>query len=200
MTHQVLIDTLVQLPLGGPALPELLVVVFEALPVGAELLEAGLVDVLEAGRVSACVCRSRGPIPAHRSLPPGPILATRCRRTSRANVHTPGAAGHPAALLQALELAPARVLGLALHVVVIVVLASRADKERGRQKGGRAGTNLLDLGDRVWQRGGVVENLLVEAVIVSAKCRFHCFSQPNWRLQCFAHHLRAPTPASALPC
>lgn len=48
MTHQVFEDTLVQLPLGGPALPQLLVVVFEALPVGAELLQAGLVDVLEA--------------------------------------------------------------------------------------------------------------------------------------------------------
>jgi hypothetical protein len=47
-THQVLVDTLVQLPLIGAALPQLLVVVFEALPVGAELLEAGLVDVLEA--------------------------------------------------------------------------------------------------------------------------------------------------------
>jgi hypothetical protein len=47
-THQVLVDTLVQLPLIGTALPQLLVVVFEALPVGAELLEAGLVDVLEA--------------------------------------------------------------------------------------------------------------------------------------------------------
>jgi hypothetical protein len=47
-THQVLVDTLVQLPLIGTALPQLLVVVFEALPVGAELLETGLVDVLEA--------------------------------------------------------------------------------------------------------------------------------------------------------
>src|SRR5689334_22205139 len=47
-THQVVVDTLVELPLGGAALPQLLVVVFEALPVGAELLEAGLVDVLES--------------------------------------------------------------------------------------------------------------------------------------------------------
>ena len=47
-THQVLVDTLVQLPLIGAALPQLLVVVLEALPVGAELLETGLVDVLEA--------------------------------------------------------------------------------------------------------------------------------------------------------
>lgn len=49
VTHQVLEDTLVKLPLGGAALPQLLVVVFEALPVGAELLETRLVDILEAG-------------------------------------------------------------------------------------------------------------------------------------------------------
>jgi hypothetical protein len=49
MAYQVLVYTSVQLPLSRPALPQLLVVVFEALPVGTELLEAGLVDVLKAG-------------------------------------------------------------------------------------------------------------------------------------------------------
>lgn len=42
-----------------------------------------------------------------------------------------GAPGDPAALLQALELALAGVLGLALHVVIVVGAASRADEEGG---------------------------------------------------------------------
>ena len=79
------------------------------------------------------------------------------------DIHAPRASGDPATLFQALELAPARVLGLALHVVVIVVLAACADEEGGREKRGGAGANLLDLGHGVRQRGGVVENLLVEA-------------------------------------
>lgn len=50
----------------------------------------------------------------------------------KGHIHTPGASGDPAALLHALKLAPARILGLALHVVVIVVLAPGADEEGGR--------------------------------------------------------------------
>lgn len=40
-------DALVQRPLGGAAVPELLVVVIEALPVVAELGQAVLVDVVD---------------------------------------------------------------------------------------------------------------------------------------------------------
>lgn len=40
MTHQVVENTLVQLPLIGAALPKLMVVVLETCPVGAELLQA----------------------------------------------------------------------------------------------------------------------------------------------------------------
>lgn len=44
-------------------------------------------------------------------------------------VHAPRASGDPPALLQALELALAGVLGLALHEIIIVVLAPGADEE-----------------------------------------------------------------------
>ena len=81
------------------------------------------------------------------------------------NIHTPRASSDSPALLQTFELALARVLGLALHVVIVVVFAPRANEERGRQKRGRAGTELLDLGNRVRQRGGVDEDVLVEAMI-----------------------------------
>lgn len=47
MTYQVLVDTLVELPLILAALPQLVVVVVKALPVLAELVEAVLVDVLD---------------------------------------------------------------------------------------------------------------------------------------------------------
>lgn len=46
-TYQVLVDTLVELPLGRSALPQLVVVVVKALPVLAELFEAALVDILD---------------------------------------------------------------------------------------------------------------------------------------------------------
>jgi len=55
-----------------------------------------------------------------------------------------------------------------LHVVIVVVFAPGANEERGREKRRRAGTELLDLGDRVRQRGGVDEDVLVEAMIFQA--------------------------------
>lgn len=79
-------------------------------------------------------------------------------------VHASRTPGHPPALLQALELALAGVLGLAFHKVIVVVLAPGADKERSRKKRSRSGAELLDLGDRVGQGRGVNELLSVEPV------------------------------------
>jgi hypothetical protein len=49
------------------------------------------------------------------------------------NVHAGGATSNTAALLQALELAAAGVLVLALHVVIVVVAAASADEVRSGQ-------------------------------------------------------------------
>lgn len=46
-THQVVEYAFVQAPLSWPALPQLLVVVVQALVMGAELLKAGFVDVFD---------------------------------------------------------------------------------------------------------------------------------------------------------
>jgi hypothetical protein len=46
-TYQVLVGALVELPLKGTALIQLMVVVVEALPVVGELLEAMLVEVVD---------------------------------------------------------------------------------------------------------------------------------------------------------
>lgn len=46
-TYQVVEHAFVQAPLSWPALPQLLVVVVQALVVGAELLKAGLVDIFD---------------------------------------------------------------------------------------------------------------------------------------------------------
>ncbi len=48
-TYQLREGALVQLPLSRPALPELVVVVIQALPVCAELLQALGVEVLDSG-------------------------------------------------------------------------------------------------------------------------------------------------------
>lgn len=69
-TYQVIVDALVQLPLGGTALPKLLVVVLEALPMGAKLLQTGLVDVLQPSS------RTVSTLTARRVPPIGSALAT----------------------------------------------------------------------------------------------------------------------------
>ena len=51
------------------------------------------------------------------------------------NVHALSAAGDSASLLHAVKLAAARVLGLALHIVIVVVAASGANEEgRGQER------------------------------------------------------------------
>lgn len=51
-TYQVVVDTLVELPLGRAALPQLMISVVQALPVFAELGKAVGVEVLDASGVS----------------------------------------------------------------------------------------------------------------------------------------------------
>lgn len=76
--------------------------------------------------------------------------------------HAPRTSRHPPAFLQTLDFALARVLGLALHEIIVIVLASRADEEgRGHQRS-RACAQLLDLGNRIWQWGRIDQLLLVE--------------------------------------
>lgn len=87
--------------------------ILEALPVVAELVEALFVDVADATNSQHFAPLTEGWISLH------------ARRTS----------GDLAALLHALKLSPAIGLGLAHHVVIVVGLASRADKERGAEKG-----------------------------------------------------------------
>lgn len=77
-------------------------------------------------------------------------------------IHASSTSGDFATLLHAVKLAAATRLGLAHHVVIIVVFASRSDEERGTEERRRTGSELLDLGDVVGQRGGVDEGLLVE--------------------------------------
>lgn len=141
-TYQLLKNALVQPPLLRPAVPELLVVVLEALPVGAELVQALLVDVGDAGNSQRFALGGRI----------YPFL------------HARGTPGDLATLLHAFQLSPAVGVGLAHHVVIVVGLASRADEEGGAEQGCRTGAELLNLGDVVGQRSGVDEGLLVEAM------------------------------------
>jgi hypothetical protein len=85
-----------------------------------------------------------------------------CHRAFRQYIHASGTPGNLAALLHALQLSPAVRLGLAHHVIIVVGLAPRANEERSAEQGRRTGSELLDLGDVVGQRGGVDEGLLVE--------------------------------------
>ena len=75
MTYRVLENTLVQLPLGRSALPQLVVVIVEALPVGTELFQTGLVDIVDAVRVPVVSIHARGVCMCSQSiLSPHPYL------------------------------------------------------------------------------------------------------------------------------
>lgn len=169
---------MVELPLNLTALPELVVVVVEALPVLAELVQTMVIDVVDAAFTPTLLASA--PLPA--ALAPweweaGTGAFRRCVGDMQRNkisgyrlvdVHTGSASRDAATLLQAFELSLARVLGLALHVIIVVGAASSADEERGGKQRGGCRADLLDSGDRVRKRRGVIEHLLVEAARTSA--------------------------------
>lgn len=128
-------------------MPQLVVVVVEALPVLLELLQAVGVDVLDPGGSVS-------------DLPTDPNSH---RIVSGSNIHAPRASSDPTTLLEAFELSPARVLRLALHVVIVVVAAPGADEVGGGIERRRGDAELLDLGDRLGEGSGVDQLRLVEA-------------------------------------
>ena len=93
-----------------------------------------------------------------------PVPPTRRRRKSR-NVHTRRAPRHLATLAHAVELARAVRQRLAVHVVVAVRAAARADEVGGAQQRRRRRAQLGHGGDVRRQRGGVDEDVLVEAAV-----------------------------------
>jgi hypothetical protein len=146
-THQVIVNTTVQYPLFAPAVPHLLVVVLETLPVQSKLLQTVLVDIRQSASSQLanpypCACSQmlRGHISIH-------ACCTSCDLSS---------------FFQTLEFSSACRIRLAFHVVVIVRPTASSDEERSAHKRCRAGSNLLDLRYGVWQRGRVIEKMLVE--------------------------------------
>jgi len=152
-TYQVVEHTLVQRPLKLPALPQLLVVVVEALPVLAELCQAVLVHVVQpVASVRKRSCSRKA------SCSDSPIFFS----ILWMYVHAGCASCDLATLPQAIQLSPSIRLGLALHVVIVVGLAAGSNEEaRAHKRRGRS-SNLLDLGNGIRERSGVHEDLLVE--------------------------------------
>lgn len=183
ITYQIVKHALVQRPLPPPTLPELLVVVVQALPVLAELVEAGLVNVFEAVRMGISTMHSRSKfstesrasartatadwhnlLPASRPRTPHPPR----KRTNRLggafqNLHATRTPRDLPSFSQAIHLALAVALVLAVHVVVIVGLAAGADEVTGAEQRGGRSTDLGDLWDMVGEGGSVDEDLLVES-------------------------------------
>lgn len=109
-TYQVVEHTLVQSSLLLPALPKLLVVVFQALPVIPKYVEAVRIDVLQ-------------PVHSHRKL--------RCHikgLLKSSSLHACCTSRDLPSLLQAIQLSSSIRLCLALHVVVIVRFTSGSDE------------------------------------------------------------------------
>ena len=153
VTYQVVEHALVERPLELPALPQLLVVVVEALPVLAELGQAVLVHVIQP----------IVPVRTHSPRPQIPTAILLCSPSSlRVYVHAGCASCDLATLPQAVQLSPTVRLGLALHVVIVVRLAAGSNEEACAHKRRGRSSNFLDLGNRVRERSGVHEDLLVE--------------------------------------
>jgi hypothetical protein len=89
------------------------------------------------------------------------------RRKHRGNSQTACASSNSSTLLQAVHLSLSCALGLALHEIIVVRLASCANEEAGGEEGRRRSTKLSDGGDRVGERGGIDEGRLVEATNIS---------------------------------
>jgi hypothetical protein len=121
------------------------VVVFKTLPVGIELFQAVGVDVLDPVTKSA----------------PSYLLAGR-QFANGVYIHTCGAAGDLAALLETFKLSPPIGFGLALHIIIVVGLAAVSDKEGCAHQWSRGGADFLDLRDALGHRRRVDENVLVE--------------------------------------
>lgn len=106
-TNQLLEHTTVQIHLRLSAFPHVVVVVFEAFPVGSELLQAVGIDILD-------------PTPKSASS----LLCISLSEVTSVYIHTCGAAGDFAALLETFNLSSAIGLLFALHVIVIISLAA----------------------------------------------------------------------------
>jgi hypothetical protein len=153
LTYQVVKHALVERPLELPALPQLLVVVIEALPVLAELCQAVLVHVVQSVLPVKNTFRSRRSSGSNFCISPS---------SPRVYVHAGCASCDLATLPQAVQLSPSVRLGLALHIVIVVGLAAGSNEEARAHKRCRGSSDFLDLGNRVRERSGVHEDLLVE--------------------------------------
>lgn len=79
--------------------------------------------------------------------------------------HARGAAGDLAAFAHTFEFAAAVGVGLAFHVVVVERTATGTDEVGGAEERCGGGADLVDGGNGGGQRGGVVKEGLVEAVV-----------------------------------
>lgn len=149
MTHQAIEHALIERLLLLSAAEELVVAVIKALPMSTELLLAVLVQIPNTG-------------PKNQLSPSIITLSSPQIPHQRCHSHAGRTSRNSPPLLQALKFASALRLILAQHVVLIEWLAAVANKEgSGKQRSG-CGAHLIDLGDRVWEGGGVDEDGLVE--------------------------------------
>jgi len=86
--------------------------------------------------------------------------------------HARGAACDLTALAHAFDFAFPRGIGLAPHEVVIVCFAAGTDEERGTEEWSGGAANFGDAGDGRGKRGGVDQDLLVEAIYRSVRLPF----------------------------
>lgn len=90
------------------------------------------------------------------------------------HLHRSSTSSNPPSFLKTIQLSLAIAIRLALHKVVIVILASRTDEKRRAKQRRRGGTKLWDRWDRFWERGGVDEDLLGESGWVLVLCPLCC--------------------------
>lgn len=137
-------------------MPQLHVVVLQTLPVRPKLRKAVLVDIGNAVNPKTPLAHASPRLQMYDHRSKGKL--------GREDIHRRSTSGNSPPLLQALKLSSSLCLMLAEHIVLIVGLASIADKERRRRKRGRGRANFLDLGNVVGQWGSVHQDGMSEAI------------------------------------
>lgn len=108
-------------------------------------------------------------------IPPNPSLIPHClllnttvspsrRFHTTQHLHALRTSCNPPSLLQTVQLPPSRIVGLALHEIIVIRLASRPNKETSRQQRRRTATDLLDRWDVFWEGGGIDKSSLIESI------------------------------------
>lgn len=100
---------------------------------------------------------------------PPEMVFSRIEKRRSHHSHTSRTSRNLSSFPHAFEFPAAIRFGLAFHVIIIIIFATRADKICSAHQWRRRRADFSDFGDMVWQWGGVDEECLIESAIILAE-------------------------------